>query len=511
MSILVWIIGILIVLAIIIIVIAWFYERATNEVSLVRTGIGGRKVVIEGGILAIPYFHEISRVNMQTQRLDVQRKGENSLITKDRMRVDVGAQFYASVIPSEEAITRAAQSLGSRSFQPDQLHSLIDGMLIDALHSVATKMTMDELHENRSTFVSEVKNKLKDVLSHFGLQLESVSLIAFDQAPFSSLNENNVFNAVGMRKLAEVIAKSKKERAEIDADAEISVRKTEVGVTRKRLDIELEERRAEIAQQLEIETLSNTQIAEIAKHKAESELSSAEARIEMERRIQIAEIERERALEITEQERRILVAAKSEEESRAQVQADVARVEAVKATEAVQTAREIAEAERRKEISLISSSAEAQASAARAAIVAESDKATAKDVAAALREQGEAAKAVKIAEAEADRIRIEVENSRSDQLIAMELEKARLEAMPKIVSEMVKPAEKIKSININHLSGGFGGSSGGGNNQPVVNQALDSIMEMAVQLPVLKKIGDSIGMNFEDALSGLTDPKKDKN
>ena len=35
----------------------------------------------------------------------------------------------------------------------------------------------------------------------------------------------------------------------------------------------------------------------------------------------------------------------------------------------------------------------------------------------------------------------------------MELEKARLEAMPKIVSEMVKPAEEIKSINVNHVTG----------------------------------------------------------
>lgn len=511
MNTLVWIIVFLIAFAIIVAVIARFYQRATNEMSLVKTGFGGRRVMIDGGTLAIPYFHEITKVNMQTQRLDIQRKGEASLITKDRMRVDVGAQFYISVMPNQDAIARAAQTLGNRTYQPDHLYALFDGMLVDALHSVAAQMTMDELHENRSKFVADVLGGLKDVLERYGLQLESVSLTALDQTPFSSLDENNAFNAVGMRKLAEVIAKSKKERAEIDADAEISVRKTELAVSRQRLDFSLEERRAEIAQQQEIEILSAAQIAEIAQRKAESESSAAMARIEMDRSIQTAEIEREQSLEIAEQERHILVSAKSEEESKANVKANRAKIDVEKSTAEVQSAREIAEAERRSKIALIASKAEAEMQATRAAIAANSEKATAKDKAAARLEEGEATKVIKIGDAEANKARIEAENLRSDALIAMELEKARLEAMPKIVSEMVKPAEKINSININHLTGGgFGGSSSNDGGKPVVNQVLDSIMEMAVQLPMLKKVGDSIGLNFEDGTSGLSDDEKDK-
>jgi len=91
----------------------------------------------------------------------------------------------------------------------------------------------------------------------------------------------------------------------------------------------------------------------------------------------------------------------------------------------------------------------------------------------------------------------------------MELEKSRLEALPKIVSEMVKPAEKIKSININHLSG-FGDRSGGegSGEKPVVNQALDSIMDMAVQLPAMKKIGEQVGVSLDDGITGITKDKE---
>lgn len=496
-----WIILLLIVLAAIIAIVAWFYERATNEVSLVRTGFGGRSVVIDGGVLAVPYFHEISRVNMATLRLDVDRRGEASLITQDRLRVDVGAEFYVSVQPEPEAITRAAQTLGKRTFQREELRGLIDGMMVDALRSVAAKMTMDELHENRATFVREVREMLLDTLARYGLQLDSVSLTALDQTPFAALDENNAFNAVGMRKLAEVIAKSKKERAEIDADSEVSVRRAAMEASRKRLEIELDERRAEIAQQQEIETLSAAQIAEVAQRKADSELSITTARIDLERTIQAAEVAREQALSIAEQDSKIAIAAKSQEESLAQSNADAARAKAVMASESIETARATADAERRVKLDEIAKQGEAQIAAVQQTIRAENEKAVAKDKGAALREAAEADKAVKVAQADALRALIDAENSRSEALIAMELEKARLEAMPKIVSEMVKPAEKIKSINVNHVTG-LGGSSGGSAPSTPVAAALDSIMDMAIQMPMLKKIGDQMGVAFDDNIKG---------
>ena len=509
MSSLAWLILILILVAVIVVVFAWFYQRATNEVSLVKTGIGGRKVIIDGGTLAIPYLHEISRVNMQTLRLDIHRKGDSSLITKDRMRVDVGSEFYVSVAPNEDAITRAAQTLGKRTFQADQLRELVEGMMVDALRSVAARMTMDELHENRAAFAAEVRNSLKDVLSRYGLELDSVSLTALDQTAFGALDENNAFNAVGMRKLAEVIAKSRKERAEIDAEAEVSVRRSAMEASRQRLDIDLEERRAQIAQQQEIETLSAAQIAEIAQRKAGSERIAAEARIDMERRIQAAEIERDLALSIAEQERHISLAAKSEERNRAEAAADVLRGQAVQSSEAVETLRACASAEREGQISLIAARAEADVIALRTAIEAESGKAVAKDRAEAQRTQAEATKMVRLSEAETHRALIEAENTRSQASASLELDKARLEALPRIIAEMVRPAEKIRSININHLSGGGFGKSGGADGTAPVNAALDSIMDLAVQLPVLKKIGKSVGMHFDNGLAGVLEEDED--
>jgi uncharacterized membrane protein YqiK len=505
-----WIVLILVILAALVALAAWFYERATNEVSLVRTGIGGRKVVIDGGTIAIPFFHEISRVNMQTIRMDVSRTGDRSLITKDRMRIDVGAEFYASVIPEEGAIVRAAQTLGKRTFQPEQLKALIEGMMVDALRSTAALMTMDELHENRSDFARQVRTSLTETLSKYGLELDSVSLTAFDQTPFTALDENNAFNAVGMRKLAEVIAKSKKERAEIEGESQVSVRRAEVEANRRKLEIELDERRAEIAQTQEVELLLAAQLAEVSRRKAEAEREAAYARIKMEQEIQSANIARElaireaeiaqlRALDIAEQERQILTAAKSQEGSKARAEATSAQAAVIRAEEELQTLRQLAEAERRKQIALLSAQQDAEANAARAKISAESDKDVARNRGLARKEEAEATKAVRLAEVEAERARIEAENTRSEASVALELEKARLAAMPSIVAEMVRPAEKIRGISINHITGLGRGEAGGERSSPV-NQTIDAILDMAVTLPAMKKLGDSIGVNLEGVM-----------
>ena len=288
MSTIFWIIALIVIAAALIALAAAFYQRASNAVSLVRTGIGGRKVVIDGGVLALPWFHEVARVNMQTIRLEILRQAERALITRDRLRVDVGAEFYLSVPPTDAGVGRAAQALGRRSFQPDELRGLIEGMLVDALRAVAARHTMDELHENRAEFVQEVQNTVSEDLLKNGLELEAVSLTALDQTPFEALDENNAFNAVGMRKLAEVIATSKKERAQIDAEASIAVRQSAMEAERGRLAIERDEQEAAIKQAEQIETMKAAQEAEIAARMEDSVRETEKARIAREEAIRAA-------------------------------------------------------------------------------------------------------------------------------------------------------------------------------------------------------------------------------
>src|SRR5262249_60293897 len=122
-----------IVVAIVVWLLHWLYLRSSKERAFVRTGLGGQKVVLDGGALVLPIVHEVIPVNMNTLRLEVARGRDKALITKDRMRVDVVSEFYVRVQASDAAIAAAAQTLGQRTMQPNALRQLIHPTLAAAL------------------------------------------------------------------------------------------------------------------------------------------------------------------------------------------------------------------------------------------------------------------------------------------------------------------------------------------------------------------------------------------
>src|SRR5580704_3419687 len=153
-----------------------FYRKSTRDIALVRTGFGGQRILISGGCLALPFLHKVDEINMRTLRIEVRRAAEKSLITEDRMRVDVELEFYVRVLPSPEGIATAAQALGAKSFTPDGIRNLLEGRFVDAIHAVAARQTMDSLHERRAEFVHEISDLLRENLSQNGILLDSVSL-----------------------------------------------------------------------------------------------------------------------------------------------------------------------------------------------------------------------------------------------------------------------------------------------------------------------------------------------
>ena len=98
---------------------------------------------------------------------------------------------------------------------------------------------------------------------------------------------------------------------------------------------------------------------------------------------------------------------------------------------------------------------------------------------------------------------IEAENAQSEQILRLRLEMHKLDMLPEIAAQMVKPAEKIDSIRINHISGlgsfggGNGSGEGGGGGGGGFQSALDSIMGMAIGFPALKKLGEEIGVEMD--------------
>jgi uncharacterized membrane protein YqiK len=520
MVILGWVLAIavaVVVIAIAVLFLNRFYRKSTRDIALVRTGFGGQRILISGGCLALPFLHKVEEINMRTLRIEVRRTGDKSVITEDRMRVDVELEFYVRVIPTAEGIATAAQALGAKSFTVDGIRNLLEGRFVDAVQAVAARHTMDSLHEGRAEFVSNISDLLRENLKQNGILLDSVSLTRLDQSAFSSFDENNAFNAVGLRKLAEIIAVNRKKRAEIEADAEISVRQTQLEATKQRLVLTKQEEEAQINQHLEIEKIRAASDAEAAKAREAAMIASEEARIERERQtrafevakqsqLRKLEVESQLGLEMKKVDSAIQLAAKHVEEARSRAQAELARTEVVLAEEHVQTERDRAVADRSHEIALKRVNEQGAAEQAKAETDAGVLLRRIRAEAEAVRTKAEAERLRLLAQSEGERAIIEAQNSQTDALIRMKLEQYRLDRLPEIVSQMMKPAEKIDSIRIHQLNG-FGGSasatpggSGDGSQKTPINQVMDSILGMALQLPALRSIGDSIGLDFSSAV-----------
>ena len=237
--------------------------------------------------------------------------------------------------------------------------------------------------------------------------------------------------------------------------------------------------------------------------------------IEKQRELRRLEIEAQLNSEVRKADSAIALSSKHAEEARAQAQAELARLDVILAQEKLQTERERAVADRSHEIALKRVAESGEVAEANAATEAAVLLKRAKSESEAIYTRAEAERARLLAESEGSRAMISAENSLSEPLLRMKLEKYRLDRIPEIVSQMMKPVEKIDSIRIHQVSG-FGSSNGAGGGGAVdaaptgkapVTQVMDSIMGMALQLPALKSIGDQIGVDFSSAVDISGAPK----
>jgi len=285
-------------IAIIVYLLHWLYRRSSKEVSFVRTGMLGEKVVISGGAFVLPIIHNITQVGMRTLSINIKRAGDKSLITKDRMRAELVTEFFTKVPPEQRAVATAAQTLGNRTLDPEHLREVVAGRFADALGEVAAKMTLDEIQENRGQFVKEVTKIANESIGHTGLALETVSIISLDQAPIEMFNPANTFDSQGLTQLTEQIESRKKKRNDITQDTKISIENKNLETVQKELEIKKNEEFSRYQQEREIAIQKAKERTETVKNKAEKEREAEEAEITSQEQIEVAKISQNQVIEV---------------------------------------------------------------------------------------------------------------------------------------------------------------------------------------------------------------------
>jgi uncharacterized membrane protein YqiK len=532
---------------------ARFLKRPSPSEAIMRIGRATTDVFIGRACWIVPVVHRAATMSLSTIGLTIRREGHEALVTKDFISTNLSAEFYIRVEPNEDDIKKAARTIGideghaSTDAIRKKAQQLLEPKLIGAIRAVAAQNDFLALHLNREHFGQEVSNALREDLGRNGFTLESVTITELTQTPLSELRSDDIFGASGRETVTNTvveknIAVKRKMQEEAERTAEIS-RAQEINVAQQNRIMhegtakeDEASAKADLAKNEAIETRDLQRQANIAIERSRKEQAEQAAAIGKQKVIEAAQVDKERTIEAALVDKQITLTLKAKESAEADAQKASALALKEKADQDVITVGQVAEAERQKQVAIVAAQREAEQLKIAADVEAYRKRLEAQAIAAAQQAAAEgSAQAIKIrAKAEADAAEMQAlsitklaeanreaglkeaevvrqknaaANSKSKEILLQEAVLTLISAAPAMLSELVKPAEKIAEIKVLHLGGALGGGGGGGSNGngasaggsfPLLGGALGpvtkSIIEASALLPMLKEV-----MKFTDA------------
>ncbi|MBL3656156.1 flotillin family protein [Fulvivirga sediminis] len=326
------------VLLAIVVVIVKMYKKAVQGEALIKTGQGGAKVSFSG-IFIVPVIHKLEIMDITLKSLTISRLGKDGLICKDNMRADIKVSFFIRVNKTTEDVIHVAQSIGcKRASDIDQLEMLFDAKFSEALKTVGKHFEFVELYNSRAAFKERILDEIGTDLN--GYILDDCAIDYVEQTSIHDLNESNILDAQGIKKIIELTSTEKIKSNLIEREKEKTIKKQDVEARETILELEKQQTEKEEQQRREIENIRSRESAEIEKVRQENEMKAAQARIATEEEVGVAE---ENKL------RQIVVALKNKEKTEA---VETERVEQARALEATERERVVELARIDKEKSL---------------------------------------------------------------------------------------------------------------------------------------------------------------
>ncbi len=393
-----------------------FYVIAPNNEALVRTGGVFKKsktVILNGGCIVIPGFHEITRVPLREISIDVVRAANLAVRTQDYLRANMRVTFYICVAQEEKDILAAAARLSKEgAISENDIKDAIEKRADDAIRAAAKKKKIAEIDSDKLGFADAVLNMIQNDLKKVGLTLNNIAISEIEES--DTYDENNFFDAQGVRLRTETIQKSIQQKREVELETQVAIEQRELEAEKQTLEIIKQKEDANLTQQKDVEFLRAQQQREIQETKDQEA-----AKIEKNKILQEQEVEEEKiSKELIIKQKRIAVNIELEEQNKQ-----------LKVTQTLQQQEtEVAEINRKKMIQ--ASQLEAQAEVA-----------TAEQQSKIAQQQA----AIAIANKERERFDSEAEKAQAEAAVmtAQEVEKAQREQRLVVITAE-QEAQKIR-------------------------------------------------------------------
>jgi uncharacterized membrane protein YqiK len=336
----------------------WSYTRVyvitPNNEAFVRTGgvfVKRKTVILNGGCVVLPGFHELTRVPLREISIDVERTGKLAVRTQDYLRADMRVTFYVCISASEEDVLTAAARLSQNGkITPEDIKNALEKRADDAIRAAAKTKSIAEIDSDKLGFAQEVLNLVQQDLGKVGLTLNNIAISEIQES--DTYDENNFFDAQGVRLRTETIQKSIQQKREVELSTQVAIEQKELDAQKRSLQIQQETESARLEQQLQVEALKAQRERQIQEAKDQEAAATQRTKILQQRSVEEEEIRRQLGIkqsqidadiELEERNKKLRVAqAMQQQESEV---ADIERQRAVDSSR-LEAQVQVAESER---------------------------------------------------------------------------------------------------------------------------------------------------------------------
>lgn len=277
----------------------WAYTRVytitPNNEAFVRTGgvfVKRKTVILNGGCIVLPGFHELTRVPLREISIDVERTGKLAVRTQDYLRADMRVTFYVCISASEEDVLTAAARLsqGNR-ITPDDIKNALEKRADDAIRAAAKTKSLAEIDSDKLGFAQEVLNLVQQDLGKVGLTLNNIAISEIQES--DTYDTNNFFDAQGVRLRTETIQKSIQQKREVELTTQVAIEQKELDAEKRSLQILQEKESARLEQQFQVEALKAQREREIQEAQDRENATTQRTKILQQKSVEEEEIRRQ--------------------------------------------------------------------------------------------------------------------------------------------------------------------------------------------------------------------------
>lgn len=446
---------------------------------LIKRAVKYNKVMVGGGGVVYPEpFQKINKVPLGATRIPL---AHESLISGNKVPVDISATIYLRVPAEEKYIVTASQNF--RNMSKEQLADFVRESLDGHIRGIVAQKTPEEINENLEDISKEVMRISQPDMEKLGLSIVNFVI-------------NKVINDKYFGDLAkprEVQVERDARIATADADKDARLREAEA----KAKAVEREQKTAEQIAQFERD-------AKVKQEEMRKEEETATAEADLANKLKSAEVnervtEKEQAVEIMRQEKEKEVQSKKAEAEGEYITkiAEFEKTKTITNAEAekrkqIEEAEGIWEAKRIEEMKL--GEGERQKEEERAKGIEAIGKAEGEAERAKGTGEADAIKAKKLAEADGTKELMKALNEMGEDAKQIEAMKLVTKILPEVAKEVAEGAgnmgEKMTYVDL-------GGGNGDGNG--VGDILSKNIIGIASAVPAVLK---SQGINLDDVLSG---------